>query len=208
MEPQLLYELKKKYGSVFAVNLKGQEVLFRELTFNEFDKITEYKNSEGASSTDAEDLIISSAVVYPEDFNFEKFPPGLISSLAQQIIDFSGFYSAKIAKQVLELKREQAGQVRSLMKAFVLATINTYSPEDLDSMTFSQLAERVAISEKIIEIQQGINGVQPTNLTLQLIDPEEEEQKQKMSAARHNLSKKVGEAVYEDPIAQKLWGMQ
>lgn len=208
MEPQFLYEIKKKYGSVFAVNLKGQEVLFRELTFNEFDQITEYKNSEGASSTDAEDLIISSAVVYPENFNFEKLPPGLISSLAQQIIDFSGFYSAKLAKQVLENKREQAGQVRSLMKAFVLATIHAYSPEDLDDMTFSQLAEKVAISEKIIEIIQGMNGVQPTNLTLQLIDPEEEEEKKKISAARHNLSKKVGEAVYEDPIAQKLWGMQ
>ena len=208
MEPQFLYELKKKYGSVFAVNLKGQEVLFRELTFNEFDQITEYKNSENSSSTDAEDLIITSAVVYPENFNFQKLPPGLISSLAQQIIDFSGFYSARLAKQVLESKREHAGQVRSLMKAFVLATIHTYSPEDLDGMTFSQLAERVAISEKIIEIQQGINGVQPNNLTLQLIDPEEEEEKKKVTAARHNLSKKVGEAVYEDPIAQKLWGMQ
>lgn len=208
MQPELLYNLKKKYGSVFSVDLKGQEVIFRELTFNEFDKITEYKNSEIAASTDAEDLIISSAVVYPKNFNFEKLSPGLISSLAQQIIDFSGFYSARIAKQVLENKREHAAQVRSLMKAFVLATISAYSPEDLDDMTFSQLAEKVALSEKIIEIQQGINGVQPTNLNLQLIDPEEEEQKRKTTAARHNLSKKVGEAVYEDPIAQRLWGMQ
>jgi len=208
MEPEFLYEIKKKYGSVFAVNLKGQEIVFRELTFSEFDKITEYKNSESYSSTDAEDLIISSAVVYPKDFNLEKLPPGLVSSLAQQIVDFSGFYSAKIAKNILDNKREQAAQVRSLMKAFVLATINTYSPEDLDNMTFSQLAERVALSEKIIEIQQGINGIQSTNLTLQLIDPEEEEEKKKASAARHNLSKKVGEAAYEDPIAQKLWGMK
>lgn len=208
MEPQFLYEIKKKYGSVFAVNLKGQEVLFRELTFNEFDRITEYKNSESSSSTESEDLIISSAVVYPKDYNFEKLPPGLISSLAQQIIDFSGFYSARLAKQVLETKRQQAGQVRSLMKAFVLATISAYSPEDLDAMTFSQLAERVALSEKIIEIQQGVHGVQASNLTLQLIDPEEEEEKKKISAARHNLSKKAGEAVYEDPIAQKLWGSQ
>jgi hypothetical protein len=128
--------------------------------------------------------------------------------LAQQIVDFSGFYSAKIAKNILDNKRQQANQVRSLMKAFVLATINSYSPEDLDEMTFSQLAEKVALSEKIIEIQQGINGVQSTNLTLQLIDPEEEELKQKASAARHNLSKKQGEATYEDPIAQKLWGMK
>ena len=34
----------------------------------------------------------------------------------------------------------------------------------------------------------------------------EEVEKQKVSAARHNLSKKEGEAAYQDPIAQKLWG--
>ena len=50
-----------------------------------------------------------------------------------------------------------------------------------------------------------MNGMEATNLTLQLIDPEEEVQKQKVSAARHNLSKKEGEAAYQDPIAQKLW---
>ena len=94
------------------------------------------------------------------------------------------------------------------MKAFVLATITTYSPEDLDKMTFSQLAEMVALSEKIIEIKQNINGIESTNITLQLIDPEEESAKQKQSAARHNLSKKTGVADYQDPIAQKLWGMQ
>lgn len=208
MEPEKLYEIKKKYGSAFAVNVKGQDVVFRELTFNEYDKVVEYKNSESKSSADAEDLIISAAVVYPENFNFEKLPPGLITSLAQEIIDFSGFYSAKLAKNILESKREQAKEVRSLMKAFVLATIPSYTPEQLDEMTFSQLAERVALSEKIIEIQQSSYGIQPTNIELKLIDPEEEELKKKSSAARHNLSKKDGEAAYEDPIAQKLWGMK
>jgi hypothetical protein len=208
MEPEKLYEIKKKYGSAFAVNVKGQDVVFRELTFNEYDKVVEYKNSDDKSSADAEDLIISAAVVYPENFNFEKLPPGLITSLAQEIIDFSGFYSAKLAKNILESKREQAKEVRSLMKAFVLATIPSYTPEQLDEMTFSQLAEKVALSEKIIEIQQSSYGIQPTNIELKLIDPEEEELKKKSSAARHNLSKKDGEAAYEDPIAQKLWGMK
>ena len=94
------------------------------------------------------------------------------------------------------------------MKAFVLATIHAYSPGDLDKMTFSQLAENVALSEKIIEIQQSINGVEPSNINLQLIDPEEEILKERTSEARHNLSKKPGEAAYQDPIAQKLWGIK
>jgi hypothetical protein len=208
MEPEKLYELKKKYGSVFQATVKGTEIVFRELTFSEYDKIAEYQNSDDYSSVDTEDIIIECAVVYPENFNINKIPPGMVTSLAQEIIDFSGFNSAKLAKRILEDKRDHANQVRSLMKAFVLATITSYSPEQLDDMTFSQLAEKVALSEKIIEIQQGINGVQSTDLRLELIDPEEEVEKQKQKAARHNLSKKEGEAEYDDPIAQKLWGMR
>lgn len=207
MSPDKLYELKKKYGSIFSTLIKNEEIFFRELTFEEYDKIVEYKNSDDHSSVDIEDIIIESAVVYPENLDTNKIPPGLISSLSQQIVDVSGFYSAKIAKNILNSKREKANEVRSLMKAFVLATIHTYSPTDLDKMTFSQLAENVALSEKIIEIQQSINGVQPTNINLELIDPEEELEKKKTSEARHNLSKREGEASYSDPIAQKLWGM-
>jgi hypothetical protein len=50
-----------------------------------------------------------------------------------------------------------------------------------------------------------MNGIEPTNMSLELIDPEEEEIKAKQKAARHNLSRKEGEAEYDDPIAQKLW---
>jgi hypothetical protein len=92
------------------------------------------------------------------------------------------------------------------MKAFVLATIHTYRPEDLDNMTFSKLAENVAMAEKIIEIKQNINGMESTNISLQLIDPEEEIEKKKDLANRYNSSRKDGEAKYEDPVAKKLWG--
>jgi hypothetical protein len=111
-----------------------------------------------------------------------------------------------LAKNILETKRYEATEVKNLMKAFVLATISTYTPDDLENMTFSELAENVALSEKIIEIKQSMNGMEPTNLTLQLIDPQEEIEKEKIKAARHNLSKKEGEAAYQDPIANKLWG--
>lgn len=127
--------------------------------------------------------------------------------MAEQVIDFSGFASAKKAKRVLDEKRLKASQVRGLMKAFVLATIHTDSPEFLDSLTYSQLAERVALAEKIIEVKQAINGMESTDVTLSLIDPEEEREKESQSAARHNASKLEGAATYNDPIAQKLWGM-
>jgi hypothetical protein len=135
-------------------------------------------------------------------------PAGIVSSLSEKIVDFSGFATAKTAKRILEEKRSKAGQVRSLMKAFILATITAYSPEDLDEFTYSQLAERVALAEKIIEIKQAINGMQSTNVSLSLIDPEEEEQRKQEEISNFEKSRKDGEARFDDPIAQKLWGSQ
>lgn len=206
LTPDVLLELKKKYGPLYSFEVKGTTLLFRELTFREFDEVTQIIDTQGLSSADAEDKILEITIVYPENFNLNKIPAGAFSAIAQEILDASGFSSAKTAKRVLEEKRQSAAEVRSLMKAFVLATINAYSPEDLDNMTFSQLADKVALAEKIIEVQQSVYGIEPTQIKLDLIDPEEEIEKERERAARYNATRKEGEAKYEDPVARKLWG--
>ena len=49
-------------------------------------------------------------IVYPEDFDVNKIPPGAVTSICEEIIDFSGFSSAKTAKIILEQKREKASR--------------------------------------------------------------------------------------------------
>lgn len=202
-----IFELKYKYGNLYAVTVKGIDLYFRELTFKEYERVLFLQDSEDLTYADIEDLILEQAIVYPKDFDLDKVPPGIVSSLAEEVINISGFASARTAKQVLVNKRNEANEVKNLMKAFVLATISIYSPDDLEDMTFSQLAEKVALSEKIIEIQQGINGVESTNINLELIDPEEEIEKQKQIAEKHDKAKPAGAAGIDDPIAHKLWGL-
>ena len=206
LDSDLLYELKKQHGSLFQTSIKNQVVVFRELKFSEFDRIAEHQLSGDYTNLDIEDFIIKSAVVYPLEFDTDRLPTGMISSLADEILQESGFSSAKKAKNVLESKRQQASEVRSLMKAFVLATITSYTPEDLDNLTYTKLAQKVALSEKIMEIKQAILGMESTNVTLQLVDPEEIMEQQEDMAKRYNQSRKEGEAKYNDPVAQKLWG--
>jgi hypothetical protein len=206
LDPSFIFKIKNEYGSIFETSIKKQVILFRELTFSEFDLIAEFQKNGDSTAADIEDLIIKFAVIYPENFNADDYPAGLVSSLAEEVLEESGFSSAKRAKQIVEQKREEAAEVRTLMKAFVLSTISSFKPSDLDNMTFSKLAEYVALSEKVIEIQQNIAGIESTNISLQLIDPEEEMQKQKDYANRFNSSRKEGEAKFEDPIARKLWG--
>jgi hypothetical protein len=207
IDDEVLAELKKKNGPLFAFNIKGTDLLFRQLTFEQFDDIAQGQESGYLSSADAEDKVLEATLVYP-DINFiQRIPAGAVSSIAQEIIDQSGLASARIAKGILEEKRAiSQTDVRVLMKAFVLATMPAYSPDDLNKMTFSQLAEKVALAERIIEIKQTMNGLQPSQMKLDLIDPEEEINKEKARAANYNASRVEGEAVYEDPIARKLWG--
>lgn len=205
LDSEVLLELKSKYDPLYAFNVKGIELLFRQLTFSEYDKIAIIQDVDGMSSADAEDEILKCTLVHPVGFDIYRIPAGAVSSIAEEILEASGFGSPKTAKQILNEKRIVAGEVRSLMKAFVLATIHTYSPEDLDNMTFSQLATNVTLAEKIIEIQQSIYGIEPTQIKLDIIDPEEELQKERAKAANYNASRKEGEAIYEDPIARKLW---
>jgi len=206
LDPNVIFSLKKKYGNIYAVSIKNVDVVFRELTFSEFDSIQYYQSLEDFSSADIEDFVLAYSVVYPENFDINTIPPGAVSSLAQDILDLSGFVSPSLAKLIMDEKRLEINEVKNLMKAFVLATITSYSVKELDDMTFSELAEKVALSEKIIEIKQAINGIPSSNISLQLIDPEEENQKEKQKAANHNASKMPGAAAYEDPIAKKLWG--
>jgi len=206
LDTNAIFELKYKYGNLYYITVKNVDLYFRELTFKEYEKILYLQESSDYSYADIEDIVLQQAIVYPIDFDLNNIPPGVVSSLAEEVIDISGFSSAKMAKYVLSTKRDQANEVKNLMKAFVLATMSAYSPDDLEDMTFSQLAEKVALSEKVIEIKQNINGIESTNITLELIDPEEEIQKRKEMAEKHDKAKPAGAAGLDDPIANKLWG--
>jgi hypothetical protein len=208
LDASKIFDLKNKYGKLYSVNIKNINFIFRELTFKEYNTIIYHQEYENLSSADIEDLIISCAVVEPENFDLSRIPAGTVSILAQEILDLSGFFSPKIAKSILDEKRIESNEVKNLMKAFVLATITSYTPEDLEDMTFSELAQHVALSEKIIEIRQAMNGVQYSGISLELIDPEEEQNKIKEKIEKHDKAKPQGAAGMGDPIAQKLWGMR
>jgi hypothetical protein len=208
MQSNVIFDLKKKYGNLYSVNVKNFEVIFRELTFTEYDLILYLQELEEYSYADIEDFILDYAIVYPENFDLGKIPAGLVTSLAQNVLELSGFFSVKVAKKILQDKRNEMTDVRNLMKAFVISTMPSFIPEELDVMTFSQLAEHVALAEKIIELKQNTYELQSNGLKLELIDPEEEYEKQENIKKVHDKAKPEGAATIDDPIAQKLWGLQ
>lgn len=194
---------KKEHGHIFSMQIGSTEFIFREITFNEFDEVIAFQELEDSAA--AEDFLVRLALLYPQmqQKDFDKLPAGVISSIADEVLSASGIADPKQAKSMLDDLRLQSSDVRVLMKAFVLSTMSAYREEDLDEMTFSQLAKKVVLAEQIIKINQAAFGIE-NEITLDLVDPEEEAQRAMQDKQKHAAQKKPGQAGAGDPIAQKL----
>jgi hypothetical protein len=195
-----LYEWKKTYGQVYSVNVRGEEYVFRQLTFDEFDAA----RRSGASTAEAEEELVAQVLLQPESLP-DNAPAGAVTAIAETLFEVSGFGSPQRMKAILDGARQAAdGNVWVMMKAVVLATMPGYVEEDLNELTFDQLAAKVALSEQIFRIQQSSIGIEGPSVMVDILDPEEEALKAEREKQVHAAAKKPGAAGYDDPIAARL----
>lgn len=200
MDEETIRGWKKAFGQVYSVDVRGEEYVFRQLTFEEFDAA---KRS-GATTAEAEEELVEIALLQPETIP-EHIPAGAITAIAETLFEVSGFGQPKRMKEILEQKREEAnGNVWVMMKAVVIASMPGYVEEDLNELTFDQLAAKVALSEQILKIQQVSIGIEGPPVMMDILDPEEEAIKAQMEKQKHTAAKKPGVAGFDDPIAAKL----
>lgn len=197
---QVIDELKKEYGQIFAVG----DYLIRKLTMREFDVV------QSMDVVDAEDEIVSLAVVWPEDT--DTMPAGAFASIAAEVMDVSGFTNPKL---LLDEARLKALEVRHMMRAFVLAVDERVNEDDLDDLTLDQLAFKVAMSENIMDIQKALYDPN-VEVKMNIVDPDEVEEEDneaqgeewdKLNRGSFNSAdtgSRLGTATVDDPIAQKL----
>lgn len=191
---------KREYGRIFSISVRGVDYVFRAITFAEYDEAAAVEDT-----VDAEDFLVSIALLSPpaDSVEFNRIPAGVITTIAEEVLEVSGFGAPRIAVDILEQHREQVLEVRGLMKAFIIAMMPAYRDDELDNFTFDQLAAKVALAEQIMKVHQASVGVDH-EVKLDLIDPEEEAARQAAEVAKHNAKKPPGQAGLDDPIARKL----
>lgn len=190
--PEQLAKWKMEYGEVFSVE---DEYIFRPLKVKEHAEIERHKEW---SSPEIEDYIVATALIHPQFSDVElTATAGTISSLAHEILNISGYGKANYAQKTIDNARERVNEAINLMKIFIIAAMPAYTDISLDDFTYAELAMKVALAEKIIEVRQG-------GATLALIDPEAEIEKEKLLAEKESIMKMPGQAPRNDPIAQKL----
>lgn len=186
---------KRKYGPIYQVD----EYIFRAATLEEAGYIFLSK----ISSAEKEEYLVKCAILWPDNFEIDYAPAGVISAIADEIRNVSGLGNPKVAKDILEdCRNKNSGNIFTLIKAIIISTMPSYSEEELENLTFPKLLEKVAMAEEIIRVHQAIMA--GGEVTLDLIDPEEEAIKEQQVASHKNAMRKPGQAVHGDPIAQKL----
>lgn len=201
VDEEVIRGWKRKYGQVFSVSARGVDYYFRPLTFREFDDV----RLDPESSAEAEESIVAYALLDPEKLD-DRVPAGVITSIAMQVMEVSGFGNPAVMNRVLEAQRERTnGDVRCMMKAMIISAMPAHDDDRLDDLTFEALAKKTAMAELIMQVQQRAIGVESNDLKVHIIDPEEEEQRQQEEMQKHAAQKKPGTAGFNDPIAQKLY---
>jgi hypothetical protein len=168
-------QLKKKYKKVFTVTIGGEECIFRAITLGEFKEVTA-NNSGRWQVAEAEDAIVELSLVSPSSLNTDRLPAGVISSLAEQILEASQFDDdIDHLNSVLEDKRAEIESFHTAMMIFIIAAMPRYTIEDLEAKTFGELLSMLAMAEAIFRIQKDIYNpnIAEIKLNVKSEDPEE-----------------------------------
>lgn len=222
MPPKAVIDkLKSQYSKVYVAYLDSREVVFRPLTLKE---ISDFADHVEWSSAEAEEMIVRASVVWPIDFDVvEGVRPGHITSLAENILDKSHFLNPATAQRIYSEEKDKVLRAQEVMKCVILVAKPElgYEVEDLDAMTFQEIAKISAMAEQILMIRKAIQDPN-MSINVSMMDLEEEEQPtyEERSSIPYSddveawndpdvrqvkeRGTKSGTATVDDPVAQKL----
>ncbi len=189
IERNVINRLKREYGKIYSTKYQDKEYVFRALNVGELELVT-FK-----SSPTHEEQVVSDILLYPVDVNLDKMPAGFVPAILNEASRVSGFETPQQANAIMDAKRDAMNMVIPAIKAFVVAGQQAKKKEDLDNLSFDELLDELAFSEKVLEIISNVTNPQVEAITFTMEDPvalaEEEAQrdpvKERLLAAMQNL---------------------
>jgi len=154
----MIEQLKAKYGTVFKYSAPVSEVdiYFRLLTKKEFDIFNSLCTEHGISDK-AENYVLKTAVVYPENFDYDTLYAGEVTSLVKGIVENCGFIDIDVFKNELNNRRAMAGMLAEQMIGFISKAFPAYKVEDLDNKNYKEMARLLALAENFLGAHLAID---------------------------------------------------
>jgi hypothetical protein len=176
----IIADTKRRYGKVFVTQDMGTTFYFRPMTNADIKLLQGMSTSQ--SRMDIEEALIDSCVIWPLNYDYDKHSAGFVTSLCEEIREYSGFDDQDFFLQMVDQARNDANRVTTLMKALIIAAIPAYKPEDIDNMSLFKQTETLALAERILEIHRVPD---PPKLTFQGDKDEKKSQADDVVARLH-----------------------
>ena len=164
------YLAEKTQGStVYKTEFEDGFVLWRIIPWGEFKSLREARLSIGPSiDCDLEESIYRSAVFFS---SFDRPPPpelsgaerdlfirmdrenqdaGIISTVAKAILSASGVTKANKIFSQLDVARSLIGNIEDQMTVLICRAFPSYTPEDVEKMTWPTVLKRASQAEMIL----------------------------------------------------------
>lgn len=158
-----LLEWKRIYGKIYRIHLKDSDYFYRALKLSECEYVQSLINQE--NSSDLEDYILNTSVLYPDPSVLDKKPAGVVKCLIDAIIASAGFFTSESLEQTLVATQDAIQEANQndffQWKLIILQTLPGYTFEDLENMTPFDFFFLVRVCEQIHE-KPLVQQVQPS----------------------------------------------
>jgi transcriptional regulator with XRE-family HTH domain len=155
MDPLILDNVIKLkadgYKSIYYVKTKGLELIFRPLTFDEYETLMGLESYIDEAAIN--DCILDIAVLFcTKGSNWIKSYSRAfeIDHIAQKILDVSGFRNKQTFYRLLKEKRALAKEVQSLIEIYICTAFKAISPLELKNMSLEEQVELLAKAEEAL----------------------------------------------------------
>lgn len=152
--------LRELHGSIYLLDLTEFHVnkltscaVIRPLTRREFNSFTEDYLLDPIASTS---LLVKKCVLALShdlhDENWENWLAGLDEYIVTAVSQVSGFSSEDTLAEGIEVSRDNAQSLESVITVFICKAFPKYSPSDVDNMTFEEQMRLASLAEVLIGI--------------------------------------------------------
>lgn len=156
------------HKEVYYVDLEGRDLLFRPLTFSEYQLVCDLeKHLDGPFINDT---IVRLACLYTDFSSLDSIgveslllyaKAFLIDKLAECILQISGFQNPDLYLSLVEQKRAEAIQLDGLMQTYACAAFNI-EPQEFENYSLERQVKLFAMAEQVIgqeiDVQSIVKG--------------------------------------------------
>lgn len=143
-------KLKEVFGPLHKINIEGTSYILRTLNRKEIASLDIFSEID----TDKEESIVRLAIIDPIDMDYDNVSAGVISTLAEVVLDKSGLLGIESLQNALEKARNKRTIFTDIYE-IICAGFPALLPGDLDNITLDKLMDLFVIAEGIL-IKQGL----------------------------------------------------